>query len=198
MRWVLASGNTGKLRELQSLLAPLALDLCAQSELNIDGAAETGLTFVENALLKARHAASESGLPALADDSGLVVPALHGAPGIYSARYAGVGASDADNRARLLSAMEAIGDRRAYFFCTLVLMQHAEDPAPLIASGRWHGQILTSERGDGGFGYDPIFLPDGLSQSAAELAPDEKNRQSHRGRALGVLLAQLRSGDAPN
>jgi len=192
-RIVLASSNPGKLAEFNDLLAGSGLHVEPQSAFNVPDADETGLTFVENALLKARHAARISGLPALADDSGLCVTHLRGAPGLYSARYSGAHGDNAANNARLLREMDGvpIGQRGAFFICVLVLLQHADDPAPLIAEGRWHGRVLTEERGRHGFGYDPLFLPDDETVSAAELAPGLKNRISHRGRALALLRSQL-------
>ncbi|MCK9538108.1 RdgB/HAM1 family non-canonical purine NTP pyrophosphatase [Dokdonella sp.] len=192
-RCVLASGNRGKLAELSELLAGHAIEVVAQSSLGIGDAEETGLSFVENAILKARHAARASALPALADDSGLCVQALHGAPGLHSARYAGSHGDSAANNARLLRELAGVpaGRRDAFFICVLVLLRHAEDPAPLIAEGRWPGRILHAPRGSGGFGYDPLFMPDGHGCSVAELDPASKNRQSHRGRALTRLLALL-------
>jgi XTP/dITP diphosphohydrolase len=192
MRIVLASGNRGKLAELAELLAPLGMDLVSQSALGIPGAPEDRFTFVENALDKARHASRASGLPALADDSGLVVPALGGAPGIRSARYAGGNGDDEANNAKLLAALAGVHQPAAHFYCALVYLRHPEDPAPIIATARWQGVILAAPRGGRGFGYDPVFyLPD-LGRTAAELDPQEKNRQSHRGRAMAELLEQLR------
>lgn len=198
MKVVLASGNQGKLKELGAMLGELEFSLVAQSELGIASPPETGLTFVENALIKARYAAQESGLPALADDSGIAVEALNGAPGIYSARYAGEDASDADNVQKLLSAMQSVpdGQRAAAFHCVLVYLAHANDPTPLIAHGIWRGQLLHSVRGEGGFGYDPVFWVPDHACSAAELPRAEKNRISHRGRALVSLLEQLRTAQA--
>ena len=198
MKVVLASGNQGKLKELGAMLGELEFSLVAQSELGIASPPETGLTFVENALIKARYAAQESGLPALADDSGIAVEALNGAPGIYSARYAGDDASDADNVQKLLSAMQSVpdGQRAAAFHCVLVYLAHANDPTPLIAHGIWRGQLLHSVRGEGGFGYDPVFWVPDHTCSAAELPRAEKNRISHRGRALVSLLEQLRTAQA--
>ena len=194
-RVVLASGNRGKLAEFDALLAGSGFEVVTQGSLGVPDIEETGTTFIENALLKARHAARITRLPALADDSGLCVEHLDGAPGLYSARYAGSHGDAAANRARLLRALEGVpGERRgAFFICVLVLLQRADDPAPLIAEGRWHGRVLDAERGDGGFGYDPLFLPDGQAQSAAELDPQLKNRLSHRGQALARLHAQLRA-----
>ena len=192
-RLVLASSNRGKLDELSELLAPAGFELIVQSELGVDDADETGSTFVENALIKARHAARISGLPALADDSGLLVDALAGAPGIHSARFAGEHGNATANNALLL---EKLGDmpsnrRGAHFYCVLVLLRHADDPQPLIAEGNWHGRILDTPRGAQGFGYDPLFLPDGQTCSAAELEPGMKNRISHRGQALAALRGKL-------
>lgn len=194
-RLVLASGNRGKLAELADLLAPLGFALVAQGELGVEDITETGRTFHENAILKARHACTVTGLPALADDSGLCVDALDGAPGLYSARYAGQHGDHAANKLRLLREMDGIPDDRrdAYFVCVLALLRHADDPAPLIAEGRWHGRILGAEQGAGGFGYDPLFLPSGQVLSAAELDPATKNRLSHRGQALTTLRERLAS-----
>jgi XTP/dITP diphosphohydrolase len=193
MRIVLASGNAGKVIELEQLLAGSDVQLVAQTEFDVSDADETGLTFVENALIKARHAARATGLPALADDSGICVDALNGAPGLYAARYAGKHGDNAANNAKLLRELDGVSpDRRsAYFIAVLVLLRHADDPAPLIAEGRWHGRILEAPRGEGGFGYDPLFLPDGHDLSAAELEPARKNRLSHRGQALALLKARF-------
>lgn len=188
---LLASGNVGKLKELSVALADFGYDLQLQPKDSAYEVAETGSTFVENALIKARHAARISGLPTLADDSGLIVPALKGEPGVYSARYAGEHASDQQNYQRLLEKLQNINDRRAYFYCCLVLMQHADDPAPVIAEGRWHGEISLQPSGEGGFGYDPVFYLPALKKSAAELAPAEKLRISHRGQAVGQLKSRL-------
>ena len=192
-RLVLASGNHGKLAEFEHLLAGSGFEVVTQGSLGVLDIEETGTTFVENALLKARHAARITRLPALADDSGLCVEQLDGAPGLYSARYAGSHGDAAANRAKLLHALEGVpAERRgAFFICVLVLLRHADDPAPLIAEGRWHGRVLEAERGDLGFGYDPLFLPDGQTLSAAELEPALKNRLSHRGQALAKLHARL-------
>lgn len=190
---VLASGNAGKLREFAGLLADLGTQVIPQSELGIDDADETGLSFVENAILKARHASAASGLPALADDSGLEVDALDGAPGIYSARYSGAEANDRRNIEHLLTQMQSVADgqRRARYQCVLVFMRHADDPTPLICQGSWEGEILREPRGEGGFGYDPVFwLPD-QQCSVAELDPAEKQRLSHRGLAAHQLLQAL-------
>lgn len=192
-RLVIASNNPGKLAELGRLLAPLGIQPVAQQTLGVSEAEEPAVTFVENAILKARHAARHTGLPALADDSGLAVAALDGAPGVRSARYAGPGASDSDNLHALLRAMEAMPahQRGARFHCVLVYLTHADDPTPLICHGQWPGQILRTPRGTGGFGYDPVFLVPELECSAAELSADQKARLSHRGRALQQLSAEL-------
>jgi XTP/dITP diphosphohydrolase len=193
LKLVLATANAGKQRELEALLAPLGFETMLQSALGIDSIAETGATFEANALLKARHAASRARLPALADDSGLEVDALDGRPGVWSARYAGAAASDADNNARLLSELADIPPERraARYRCVLVLVRTAGDTAPLIASGRWEGRIATRPAGSGGFGYDPLFVPEGHDATAAELPAERKNALSHRARALAALLAQL-------
>ena len=192
-RLLLASSNTGKLAELRPLLADTGLELVAQSELGVQDAVEDGLSFVENALIKARHACRQAGLPALADDSGLVVDALGGAPGLISAHYAGVHGDGPGNIARVLRELEGVPDgrRTARFHCTLVLLRHAEDPQPLIAEGSWEGRILRAPRGAQGFGYDPIFFDPVLQAGAGELPAEVKNRVSHRGRALAVLRERL-------
>ncbi|NYS62317.1 RdgB/HAM1 family non-canonical purine NTP pyrophosphatase [Vreelandella salicampi] len=190
---VLASGNAGKLREFNQLLAPLGMDVRPQADFGVQDVAETGLTFVENALIKARAASQASGLPALADDSGLEVDALNGAPGIYSARYAGEPKSDARNNAKLIDALHdcAEGQRSGRYWCVLVYLRHPEDPVPIIVQRSWEGEILALPRGEGGFGYDPLFwLPD-HGMSAAELPAESKNRVSHRGRALHALVEML-------
>ena len=193
MKLVLASGNAGKLAELGELLGGPGFDLHAQSEFGVADVEETGLTFVENALLKARNAARATGLPALGDDSGLCVDALGGAPGLYSARYGGGHGDAARNIARLLQELDGVPDARrgARFHCVLVLLRSADDPQPLIAEGSWAGRILQAPRGSGGFGYDPVFLDPLHGASAAELDPALKNRISHRGRALAELHARL-------
>lgn len=190
---VLASHNTGKLKEFNALFASFGCEVLSQAALGVPSPEESGLTFIENALLKARHASQATGLPALADDSGLVVPALDGEPGLYSARYAGLNASDADNIERLLERLADASDtdRRGYYICALALLRHANDPDPIIAIGTWHGELLHTPRGQGGFGYDPIFLPEGGEQTAAEMDPAIKNEISHRGKAVAHLLAQL-------
>ena len=192
-RLVVATGNRGKLAEIRDVLAGTGIELVAQSELGIADADETGATFVENALIKARHASRASGLPALGDDSGICVDALGGAPGLVSARYAGAHGDSAANIVKLLGALEGIEDvgRGAHFHCTIVLLQSADDPAPLIAEGRWHGRILHAPRGTQGFGYDPIFFDPVLGQGAGELDATLKNRVSHRGQALARLKALI-------
>lgn len=194
-RIVLATGNKGKLREMQQVLSPLGYDVVSQGDFAVPEAEETGLSFVENAIIKARNAARHTGLPAIADDSGLEVDALGGEPGIYSARYAGPGAGDADNNAKLLAELAARGvqDARARFQCVLVFMRHAQDPVPLVAQGSWEGVILAQPRGDNGFGYDPLFLVPAEGCTSAELPPARKNALSHRGQALALLVAQLRA-----
>ena len=192
---VLASANAAKLRELEALLMPLGLRLVPQTALGIEAVPETGTTFLDNALLKARHAAGRARLPALADDSGLEVDALGGRPGVHSARFAGAGAGDAANVRRLLGELEGVAPegRRARYQCVIALVRSSGDEAPLIARGTWEGHILEAPRGRGGFGYDPVFLPEGERRSAAELSPAEKNAVSHRARALGALVARLRT-----
>ena len=192
-RTVLASSNPGKLREFAALLGDSGLEVIPQASLGVDDVEETGLTFLENALLKARHAAQVSGLPSLADDSGLCVNHLHGAPGLYSARYSGGHGDAAANNAKLLSELDGVpsAQRDAFFICVLVLLKHADDPAPLIAEARWHGRMLTEGRGLGGFGYNPVFLPDGHEKSVAEMDDALKNRLSHRGQALTILRGRL-------
>lgn len=192
-RWVVASGNRGKLEELRVLLHSTGVELVAQDALGVVSPEETGSTFIENAILKARHACRETGLPAIADDSGLVVDALHGAPGVRSARFAGPQSTDEANLARLLAEMTGVppGQRSAHFHCVLVVLGGADDPAPEIAQGRWHGEIALEPRGGGGFGYDPVFFDRTLGATAAEIAPEVKNRVSHRGQAIAALLEQL-------
>ena len=194
MEWVLASGNRKKLAELDAILAPLGITLRPQNDFGVPEAEETGLTFVENAILKARNAAHHTGLPAISDDSGLEVDALRGAPGIYSARFAGPDASDADNNALLVERLKALPDasRRGRFQCVIVFMRHAEDPVPVISQASWEGEILLSPRGEGGFGYDPHFYLPALNSTASELPPAEKNRISHRGQALALFMAIAR------
>ena len=190
---VIASNNPGKLREFQFLLQPLGIEVLTQAQLGISEAEEPHVTFVENALAKARHVSLLSGLPALADDSGICVSALNGAPGVLSARYAGDNPkSDRRNNEKLLQNMQGVTDRRAHYYCVLVLVRHADDPQPLIAEGEWHGEIAHEERGGGGFGYDPLFWLPELGKMSAELEHDEKHTISHRGKALQVLLQRLR------
>jgi XTP/dITP diphosphohydrolase len=193
MEVILASGNRGKLAELTLLLGGLPVTLRAQSEFAVEEVEETGLTFVENAIIKARHAASVSGLPAIADDSGLVVTALDGAPGVRSARYAGPAANDAGNVAKLLTALAGVppAARDCSFVCVMVYLRHAADPLPLVATGQWPGQVLDAPRGSGGFGYDPVFLGVGESLTAAELPAVLKNARSHRGQAVAALVHLL-------
>jgi len=192
-RVVMASSNPGKLREINQILGGLSMEVLPQSEFNVPDAEETGLSFVENAILKARHAASLTGLPAIADDSGLEVDALKGAPGIYSARYSGPGATDKKNLQKVLDELREIpeSERSARFQCLMVFMNHAEDPTPLICQGTWEGRILFEPRGEEGFGYDPIFYVPSERCASAELAPEVKNRLSHRGQALQKLLTAL-------
>ena len=192
-RIVLASNNPGKAREIGQLLADLHIEVLPQSQFNVEEIEETGLTFVENAILKARNAAQHTGLPALADDSGLEVDALNGAPGIYSARYAGIGASDAANLQKLLQDLQALGQvtRAARFQCLMVYVRHALDPTPLICQGTWEGEIIDTPAGDNGFGYDPIFFVTSENCTAAQLPATRKNFLSHRGQALRCLLDKL-------
>lgn len=188
---VLATGNKGKVAELSELLAPLQLKVQAQSDFQVPEVAETGTTFVENAIIKARHASKITGLPAIADDSGLSVDALDGAPGLYSSRYAGVDASDQDNIELLLNQMRNCNQREASFHCVLVYMRHHLDPAPLICHGQWQGEVSTDIHGAGGFGYDPVFWVNELNCSAAQLSKAEKNQHSHRGQALRALIKKI-------
>ena len=196
---VLASNNAGKLREFSALLAPLGYVVLPQKELGIPEAEEPHVTFVENALAKARHASQLSGLPALADDSGLVVPSLGGAPGVYSARYAGEPKSDARNNARLITELAQPGhdgrprDPAAHYVCVLVFVRHADDPQPVVAEAEWHGRIVTEPRGAEGFGYDPHFLLPERGLTVAEMPHEEKNRLSHRGQATRLLIDKLRA-----
>lgn len=188
---VLASNNGKKAAELAALLAPLGITVVPQSDLGVGEAEEPHATFVENAIAKARHAAEHTGLPAIADDSGLCVSALGGAPGVHSARYAGEPKSDARNNALLVERLANVEDRRAYFYSVVVIVRHAADPQPMIADGEWHGTILEAPRGEGGFGYDPLFYVPELEQTAAELDPPLKNTLSHRGAAMRHLLDRL-------
>jgi XTP/dITP diphosphohydrolase len=190
-RLILASNNAGKLKEFAELLGPIGFELHPQGEFNVPEAEEPFGTFVENALQKARHAARLTGLPALADDSGVCVNALGGAPGVYSARFAGEPKSDARNNAKLVADLASHADKSAYYYCVLVYVRHADDPQPVIADGMWRGRIIDTPRGANGFGYDPYFLVPEFDRTAAELAPEEKNAVSHRGRALRALVDKL-------
>ena len=192
-RLVLASGNAGKLREFRRLLEPLGIAVVPQAELGIAETDEPHVTFVENALAKARHASAQSGLPALADDSGICVDALEGAPGVHSARYAGPPKSDARNNAQLVAALQGVADRRAHYYCVLVLVRRADDPEPILAEGRWDGRIVDVARGRGGFGYDPHFEDLATGLTGAELPLAQKNALSHRGQAMRALIDKLRA-----
>ncbi|NWG30344.1 MAG: RdgB/HAM1 family non-canonical purine NTP pyrophosphatase [Rhodocyclaceae bacterium] len=189
---VLASNNPGKLREFGQMLATLDIEVLPQAQFDIPEAEEPHITFVENALAKARHAAKLTGLPALADDSGICVKALGGAPGVYSARYAGEPKSDERNNQKLIAELAGKTDRRAHYVALLVFVHHAEDPQPIICEGEWHGEIIDTPRGENGFGYDPYFLVPELGRTAAELSADEKNARSHRGKALRQLIERLK------
>jgi XTP/dITP diphosphohydrolase len=191
---VLASNNPGKLREFKFLLQPLGIEVLTQEQLGITEAEEPHVTFIENALAKARHVSRLSGLPALADDSGICVAALDGAPGVFSARYAGDSPkSDERNNEKLLHDMQGVTDRRAHYYCVLVLLHHADDPQPLIAEGEWHGEIALQPSGDGGFGYDPLFWLPEFGKTSAQLEREQKHAISHRGKALRVLLEKLKA-----
>ena len=191
MAFVLASNNAGKLREFEQLFSKLGLKVLPQAQFGVEDADETGLSFIENALIKARHASEKTSTPAMADDSGLVVPALNGAPGIYSARYSGKG--DTANNEKLLRALDGVegAGRNAFYVAVIALVKHANDPMPIIAEGRWYGRIAEKPAGDGGFGYDPLFIPDGFDITAAQMARDEKQSLSHRALALNALAPQL-------
>lgn len=189
---VLASNNAGKLREFAQMLAKVDIEVLPQKHFNIPEAEEPHVTFVENALAKARHAAKLTGLPALADDSGICVRALGGAPGVYSARFAGEPKSDDRNNQKLIADLQGQADRRAHYVAVLVFVHHADDPQPIICEGEWHGEIIDTPRGAGGFGYDPYFLVPDLNQTAAEISAAEKNRRSHRGKALAQLMERLK------
>lgn len=190
---LLASGNKGKVNELKEMLAPLGLNVVPQSEFNVEEVPETGTTFVENAIIKARHASKVTGLPCIADDSGLEVAALNGAPGIYSSRFAGEDATDGTNIDKLLSQLDGVDEskRQARFVCVLVFMRHADDPTPIICQGSWDGVISTQRQGENGFGYDPVFFQPQLNLAAAQLNPEQKHALSHRGKALKQLMAQF-------
>jgi XTP/dITP diphosphohydrolase len=196
-RVVIASNNPGKLRELSALFEPLGIEAAPQSEFAVAEVEEPHFTFLENALAKARHAANLTGLPALADDSGLCVAALFGEPGVHSAHYAGREGSreerDANNNAKLVEQLRAAGDRSAFYYCVLVLVRNPDDPTPLVADATWHGEMILEARGTNGFGYDPYFVVKGRALTAAQLPPEEKNRLSHRGQALAALVAKLRT-----
>ncbi|ODT84275.1 MAG: non-canonical purine NTP pyrophosphatase, RdgB/HAM1 family [Nitrosomonadales bacterium SCN 54-20] len=189
---VIASNNAGKLREIRLLLEPLGIEVLPQSAFDFPEAEEPHCTFVENALAKARHASKNTGLPALADDSGICVNILGGKPGILSARYAGEPKSDERNNQKLVEALRNQSDRRAYYYCVIALLRHPEDPQPIIADGSWHGEILLNPRGNGGFGYDPYFFLSNRCKTAAELPMEQKNRISHRGKALAQLVERIR------
>jgi XTP/dITP diphosphohydrolase len=193
-RLVLASNNPGKIREIAALLAPLQIEVLAQAQLGVGEAEEPHATFVENALAKARHAAAHTGLPALAEDSGICVDALRGAPGVHSARFGGDPRSDARNNQRLLELLAGRADRRAHYYCAVVLLRDARDPQPLIAEGEWHGEILGAPRGTGGFGYDPLFLDPDSGLTGAQMSMEQKNQVSHRARALRALAERLSAG----
>lgn len=188
---VIASGNAGKLKELSRLLAPLEIEVLSQSHFNVPEAEEPFVTFIENALAKARHASLHTGLPAIADDSGICVDALQGAPGVFSARFAGEPKSDARNNEKLLRELIDQQNRQAHYYCVIVLVRHANDPQPIIAEGMWQGTILKTQQGDGGFGYDPLFLDHQTGKTAAELSAEVKNSISHRGKAMRLLLEKL-------
>ena len=191
MAFVLASNNAGKLREFEQLFSKLGLEVLPQAQFGVEDADETGLSFIENALIKARHASEKTNKPAMADDSGIVVPALDGAPGIYSARYSGKG--DTANNEKLLQALDGVegAARNAFYVAVIALVKHSNDPMPIIAEGRWHGRIAEAPAGDGGFGYDPLFIPEGFDITAAQMTRDEKQALSHRALALNALAPQL-------
>jgi XTP/dITP diphosphohydrolase len=191
---VLASNNAGKLREFSQMFARYDFEVLPQAHFNIPEAEEPHITFVENALAKARHAAQLTGLPALADDSGLCVTALGGAPGVFSARYAGEPKSDERNNQKLIADLQGKADRRAHYVAVLVFVRHADDPQPIVVEGEWHGEIIDMPHGENGFGYDPYFLVPDLKQTAAEISADEKNQRSHRGKALKLLIERLKLG----
>ncbi len=191
---IIASGNPGKLREIDQILTPLGFEVLPQSDFAVPECPEPHVTFIENCLAKARHASLHTGLPALADDSGICVEALNGAPGVYSARYSGEPKSDQRNNEKLVAALRGQANRKAHYYCVIVLVRHADDPEPLIAEGRWHGEIIDSPRGAGGFGYDPYFYLPEFGRTGAELTANEKNSVSHRGKALRALAEKLQAG----
>lgn len=188
---VIASNNTGKLREIARILEPMGFEAMPQGAFGVPECPEPHVTFVENCIAKARHAAAHTGLPALADDSGICVDALNGAPGVYSARYAGEPKSDERNNQKLIAALQGQANRRAHYYCVMVYVRYADDPTPIIAEGAWHGEIIDEPRGSGGFGYDPYFLVPVYGQTGAELSLEEKNKISHRGQALRALAEKL-------
>lgn len=192
---VIASNNQGKLREISALLAPLAIEVLPQSAFNISEVGEPFCTFIENALVKARHASQQTGLPALADDSGICVNALHGNPGVQSARFAGEPRSDVHNNHKLVEALTGVADRSAYYYCIIVVVRHPDDPQPIIVDGAWQGEIVSQPRGEGGFGYDPYFFLPALGKTAAELSAEQKNIISHRGKALAKLVQSFTQMD---
>jgi XTP/dITP diphosphohydrolase len=190
---VIASNNKGKLREIGQILAPLGIEAHPQGDFGVPECPEPHVTFVENCIAKARHASAHTGLPALADDSGICVRALNGAPGVYSARYAGEPKSDQRNNEKLIAALQGVADRRAHYYCVMVFVRYADDPQPIICEGEWHGEIIDSPRGEGGFGYDPYFLLPQFGKTGAELTADDKNGISHRGIALRALVERLKA-----
>ena len=190
---VIASGNAGKLREIRRILEPLDFNIVPQSDFGVPECPEPYVTFIENCLAKARHASLHTGLPALADDSGICVDALNGAPGVYSARYAGEPKSDQRNNEKLVAALQNEPNRKAHYYCVIVLVRHPDDPQPLIAEGSWHGEIIDTPRGEDGFGYDPYFFLPAFGKTGAEFDPDQKNAISHRGKALMALVEKLKS-----
>ncbi len=193
---VIASNNKGKLREIGQILAPLGMEAHPQGDFGVPECPEPHVTFVENCIAKARHASAHTGLPALADDSGICVSALNGAPGVYSARYAGEPKSDQRNNEKLIAALQGVADRRAHYYCVMVFVRYADDPQPIICEGEWHGEIIDTPRGDGGFGYDPYFLLPQFGKTGAELTAEDKNGISHRGIALRALVERLKATGA--
>ncbi len=193
---VIASNNKGKLREIGQILAPLGIEAYPQNDFGVPECPEPHVTFVENCIAKARHASAHTGLPALADDSGICVDALNGAPGVYSARYAGEPKSDSRNNEKLIAALQGVADRRAHYYCVMVFVRYADDPQPILCEGEWHGEIIDTPRGDGGFGYDPYFLLPQFGKTGAELSAEAKNGISHRGIALRALVERLKATGA--